>query len=87
VPLNTIDPDYEANFKQDLSLQDRFIGSTYEIFVDYQVEWDNVRVTASAFIWLFLVKVREKIKEVRATNQAFVSLRLMINVIETYKSI
>lgn len=84
VPLNTIDPDYEANFKQDLSLQDRFIGSTYEIFVDYQVEWDNVG-NGFAFIWLFLVKVREKIKEVRATNQAFVSLRLMINVIETYK--
>lgn len=84
VPLNTIDPDYEANFKQDLSLQDRFIGSTYEIFVDYQVEWDNVG-NGYAFIWLFLVKVREKIKELRATNQAFVSLRLMINVIETYK--
>jgi cobaltochelatase CobS len=84
VPLNTIDPDYEANFKQDLSLQDRFIGSTYEIFVDYQVEWDNVG-KGYAFIWLFLVKVREKIKELRATNQAFVSLRLMINVIETYK--
>jgi len=84
VPLNTIDPDYEANFKQDLSLQDRFIGSTYEIFVDYQVEWDNVG-NGYAFIWLFLVKVREKIKELRATNQAFVSLRLMINTIETYK--
>lgn len=84
VPLNTIDPDYEANFKQDLSLQDRFVGSTYEIFVDYQVEWDNVG-KGFAFIWLFLVKVREKIKEIRATNQAFVSLRLMINVIETYK--
>ena len=26
VALNTIDPDYEANFKQDLSLLDRFIG-------------------------------------------------------------
>lgn len=83
VPLNTIDPDYEANFKQDLSLQDRFIGSTYEVFVDYQNEYDLMK--GFAFIWIYLVKVREKIKEIRATNQAFVSLRLMINVRETYK--
>lgn len=83
VPLNTIDPDYEANFKQDLSLQDRFIGSTYEIFVDYENEYNIMK--GFAFIWIFLVKVREKIKEIRATNQAFVSLRLMINVRETYK--
>jgi len=85
VPLNTIDPDYEANFKQDLSLQDRFIGSTYEIFVNYRSEWDTVG-KGFTFIWLFLVKVREKIKEVRATNQAFVSLRLMINVRATYEA-
>jgi hypothetical protein len=84
VPLNTIDPDYEANFKQDLSLQDRFIGSTYEIFVDYQNEYNIMK--GFAFIWLFLVKVREKIKEIRATNQAFVSLRLMINAREIYKT-
>jgi len=32
VPLNTIDPDYEANFKQDLSLQDRFVP--YDSCVD-----------------------------------------------------
>jgi cobaltochelatase CobS len=85
VPLNTIDPDYEANFKQDLSLQDRFIGSTYEIFVNYRSEWETVG-KGFTFIWLFLVKVREKIKEVRATNQAFVSLRLMINVRATYEA-
>ena len=85
VPLNTIDPDYEANFKQDLSLQDRFIGSTYEIFVNYKSEWETVG-KGFTFIWLFLVKVREKIKEVRATNQAFVSLRLMINVRATYEA-
>lgn len=85
VPLNTIDPDYEANFKQDLSLQDRFIGSTYEIFVNYKSEWEKYG-KGFAFIWLFLVKVREKIKEVRATNQAFVSLRLMINTRATYEA-
>ena len=83
VPLNTIDPDYEANFKQDLSLQDRFIGSTYKVFVDYNFEFNDV-MKGYAFIWLFLVKVREKIQELNATGQAFVSLRLMINVKATY---
>ena len=32
--LNSADADYEANFKQDLSLQDRFVGSTYKVVVD-----------------------------------------------------
>lgn len=83
VPLNTIDPDYEANFKQDLSLQDRFIGSTYKVYVDYDYEFNNI-MNGFAFIWLFLVKVRQKIEELRASGQAFVSLRLMINVKWTY---
>jgi cobaltochelatase CobS len=83
VPLNTIDPDYEANFKQDLSLQDRFIGSTYKVYVDYDFEFNDV-MKGFAFIWLFLVKVREKIQDLNATGQAFVSLRLMINVKATY---
>lgn len=84
VPLNTIDPDYEANFKQDLSLQDRFIGSTYRVFVDYDFEF-NVIMKGYAFIWIFLVKVRQEIEKLRATGQAFVSLRLMINAKATYK--
>jgi cobaltochelatase CobS len=83
VPLNTIDPDYEANFKQDLSLQDRFIGSTYRVFVDYEYEF-NVIMKGYAFIWIFLVKVREAIEKLRANGQAFVSLRLMINAKATY---
>jgi len=83
VPLNTIDPDYEANFKQDLSLQDRFIGSTYRVFVDYKYEFETV-MKGFAFIWIFLVKLREAITEIRATSQAFVSLRLMINAKATY---
>ena len=83
VALNTIDPDYEANFKQDLSLQDRFIGSTYKVFVDYENEFNGV-MNGFAFIWLFLVKVRQKIVELRASGQAFVSLRLMINAKWTY---
>jgi len=83
VALNTIDPDYEANFKQDLSLQDRFIGSTYKVFVDYDFEF-NVVMKGFSFIWLFGVKLREALENVRATGQAFVSLRLMENMRSTY---
>lgn len=36
--LNEADKDYEANFKQDLSLQDRFAGSTYELIIDPSYE-------------------------------------------------
>lgn len=40
--LNEANKDYEANFKQDLSLQDRFAGSTYELFIDYKFELNNI---------------------------------------------
>ena len=83
VPLNTIDPDYEANFKQDLSLQDRFVGSTYRVFVDAEFEYNGV-MKGFAFIWIFLFKLRKAIEDARATGQAFVSLRLMINTKATY---
>jgi cobaltochelatase CobS len=85
VPLNTIDPDYEANFKQDLSLQDRFVGSTYKVGYDYGFEY-NVIMSGYAFIWIFLVKVREAIVDLRAQSQAFVSMRIMINAKETYRT-
>ena len=83
VALNTVDPDYEANFKQDLSLLDRFIGSTYKVFIDYQYEF-NKTMKGFAFIWIFCTKMREKIIELNATGQAFVSIRLMINMKATY---
>lgn len=85
VPLNTIDPDYEANFKQDLSLQDRFIGSTYKVFYNYRNEFEVV-MDGYAFIFLFLVKLREAINDpsIRASSQAFVSTRLMENTRNTY---
>jgi cobaltochelatase CobS len=83
VALNTIDPDYEANFKQDLSLQDRFIGSTYKINVDYEYEFKKI-MKGYAFIWIYLQKVRESIITYRAQSEAFVSLRLMLNVKATY---
>lgn len=84
VPLNTVDPDYEANFKQDLSLQDRFIGSTYKVFVDYEYEFNSI-MEGFAFIWIYGTKLREKIISLNATGQAFVSIRLMMNLKETYK--
>jgi cobaltochelatase CobS len=83
VSLNTVDPDYEANFKQDLSLLDRFIGSTYKVFINYQYEFSNT-MKGFAFIWIFCTKMREKIIDLNATGQAFVSIRLMINMKATY---
>lgn len=83
VPLNTIDPDYEANFKQDLSLQDRFIGSTYKVFVNYRLEFESL-MKGFAFIWIFLIKVREALIAERYTSQVFVSMRIMANAKATY---
>lgn len=85
VPLNTIDPDYEANFKQDLSLQDRFVGATYRVKIDYNYE-ANVIMNGYAFIWIFLAKIRLAIANNKATAQAFVSLRIMINARDTYRT-
>jgi hypothetical protein len=39
-----------------------------------------------AFIWIYLQKVRESIITYRAQSEAFVSLRLMLNVKATYDS-
>ena len=49
--LNETSVEYEANFKQDLSLQDRFSGSTYEVTVDYENEWNQI-MKGFAFIWI-----------------------------------
>ena len=38
-----------------------------------------------AFLWIFGVKVREAIIKNKATNQAFVSTRIMENLRETYR--
>ena len=81
--LNEANVEYEANFKQDLSLQDRFSGSTYEVVVDYQNEFDRI-MKGFAFIWLFLIKVREIIIRENWTGRAFVSIRIMQNMKDTY---
>jgi hypothetical protein len=81
--LNETSEDYEANFKQDLSLQDRFVGSTYEIFVYYTTEVTTT-MDGFLFIWLYFVKVREYIEQKRLTARAFVSIRLMESLRDTY---
>ena len=81
--LNETSTEYEANFKQDLSLQDRFAGSTYEIVVNYNKEFRQI-MGGFAFIWIALTKLREKIFEMRYQGQAFVSIRLMMNLKGTY---
>lgn len=83
--LNEVSTEYEANFKQDLSLQDRFVGSTYEVTVDYESEW-NETMKGFAFIFIALVRLREKIQEERWTGFAFVSRRLMKSLKATYET-
>lgn len=83
VKLNETSTEYEANFKQDLSLQDRFVGATYEVGTDYEYE-ANVIMKDVLFLWIALIKLREKIVEMRWTGQAFVSLRIMITLRDTY---
>ena len=82
--LNETSDEYEANFKQDLSLQDRFSGSTYQIFVYYETEVTTV-MKGFLFIWDYLVRLREKIIDMRQTSRAFVSIRLMMAVRDTYR--
>jgi len=82
--LNSVDPDYEANFKQDLSLQDRFVGSTYRVFVDYEYEFNNI-MAGYGFIWIFCTQVREAVESLKATGQAFVSIRIMENLKSTFQ--
>jgi cobaltochelatase CobS len=81
--LNDTSPEYEANFKQDLSLQDRFVGSTYKVIADYQSEYE-VFMKGVTFIWLYLIKLREKIMDRGLTGVAFVSIRIMMSLKDTY---
>lgn len=83
VKLNEMSTEYEANFKQDLSLQDRFVGATYEVTADYEYELNKI-LKGFAFLWIGLVKLREKIIEMKWTGQAFVSMRIMISLRDTY---
>lgn len=83
VRLNETSPEYEANFKQDLSLQDRFAGSVYEVTANYRKEFFDI-MKGFAFIWIYMTKLRETIIEERLTGQAFVSMRILISLKDTY---
>ena len=72
--------DYVANFRQDLSLQDRFAGSTYEIFVD-QSTLERL-MKGYLFIYIFMNTVQQLIvstegKSRNLESKAFVSIRIM----------
>jgi len=92
--LNEADKDYEANFKQDLSLQDRFAGSCYQIYIDYRFELNTImknilvkRLNTTmdfTFIFNFLAQLRDVIAKNEFTGRAFVSTRLMISFRDTY---
>ena len=93
--LNEANKDYEANFKQDLSLQDRFAGSCYKITYNYKFEYEkmmtnvttkslpNVKIDLT-FAFNFLSQLRMKIVQLELTGVAFVSTRLMIVARDTF---
>ena len=83
--LNSDSVEYEANFKQDLSLQDRFAGSTYEVFVDTDLEWNVILNQKWAFIFIYLNKLRKAIFDNKFQGKAFVSVRLMQSAQKTYQ--
>lgn len=81
--LNDTSVEYEANFKQDLSLQDRFVGATYEVLADYRSEFEGA-LANFAFLFIFMTKIREAIIERKLTAFAFVSYRILITLRDTY---
>lgn len=81
--LNETSTDYEANFKQDLSLQDRFVGSTYEVVADYRSEFENA-LQDFAFLFIYMTKIREAILDKGWAGKAFVSYRILISLRDTY---
>jgi cobaltochelatase CobS len=85
--LNEESADYVANFRQDLSLQDRFAGSTYRIFVDLNVEAKLMQ--GFLFIFNFMNKVRTVIDSDEGVrrqmgSKAFVSIRIMESLRDTW---
>ena len=91
-PLNEADPDYEANFKQDLSLQDRFVGSMYKVFANYRRDREllngNGNDDGYLFIFNHMMLCREAILTgqdgVSFANKGFVSLRILLSLKRTF---
>jgi cobaltochelatase CobS len=86
--LNEANKDYEANFKQDLSLQDRFVGSTYELFVNLKTE--RKLMLGYLFIFNFMNKVRKIIESTEGKakqlgSKGFVSIRVMQSLRDSFR--
>ena len=85
-PLNEADPDYEANFKQDLSLQDRFVGSMYKVYADYGFEASELE--GCLFIFNGIIPLREAILKgddgQSFAGKGFVSLRILLSMKRTF---
>jgi len=85
-PLNEADPDYEANFKQDLSLQDRFVGSMYKVYADYGFEASEL--DGCLFIFNGMIPLREAILRgddgQSFAGKGFVSLRILLSMKRTF---
>ena len=80
--------DYVANFRQDLSLQDRFAGSTYEIFVNERTLSGLMK--GYLFIYNFMTNVQRLItstegKSRNMDSKAFVSIRIMQSLRDSWK--
>lgn len=84
VRLNETNLEYEANFKQDLSLQDRFVGSCYEVMFNYRLEYTDI-MKDFLFIWIYMIKMREVIIAERYAAKAFVSMRILISMRDSYR--
>jgi hypothetical protein len=84
VKLNEVDEDYVANFKQDLSLQDRFVGSCYPILVQYDYQVNDI-MKGYLYIWEYMTDMMQAVKELNATSQAFVSNRILESLRDTQK--
>ena len=96
IQLNKESTDYVANFQQDLSLQDRFVGSTYLVFGDIPV-WlklmslrgEDGAVQKYTFIFNYCIKLMNLINSPEGENrglgsQAFVSIRIMQSYRDTW---
>lgn len=82
--------DYVANFKQDLSLLDRFSGSVYLLDIDEESEKRMVTLNGQRpdflFIWEYCNKLRNAIRELKLEKFAIVSRRTMVNFADTFQN-
>ena len=89
IQLNKESTDYVANFQQDLSLQDRFVGSTYEVIMDVPLMLSLMELRGAdgtiqkyTFIFNYCMRVKNLIESPEGENrglgsQAFISIRIM----------